>query len=54
MLNTDGHCLLRNVPTSDRQVAKMAELIAPVVNTIYGDVSHLWTIVLIFFCNIYI
>lgn len=33
----DGICLLKNVPIKERMVVKVAELIAPVQNTIYGD-----------------
>jgi hypothetical protein len=33
----NGICLLKNVPTKERNVMKIAELIAPVQNTIYGD-----------------
>lgn len=37
-INDSGLCLLTNVPIEDKMVAKVAEEIAPVQNTIYGTV----------------
>ncbi|CAH1791212.1 unnamed protein product [Owenia fusiformis] len=36
-LNEDGICLVKNVPTVDKTVKKVAEVIAPIQGTIYGE-----------------
>jgi alpha-ketoglutarate-dependent taurine dioxygenase len=33
-----GVCVIRNLPAKDKMVKALAELIAPVQNTIYGEV----------------
>jgi gamma-butyrobetaine dioxygenase len=33
-----GVCVVRNVPTEEKMVKRLAEIIAPVQNTIYGEI----------------